>query len=302
MDETDLRLIQILMHDPRAPYRDLADGLGLSVQAVHRRLQNLIESKVVTGFFTGISLRYLGGMKVLYLGKSTKGSREDVVASLGKGDRVSIAFFGSGGTYYIEGVLRRLEELEPLTAFVREAAGLGDLTLGIEVDLGPEAPFRDDVPALTPLDRRIVAALQRDCRRPLAEVAEQLNVSVSTVKRRLDRMVEQGAVQFSLGLHPGFSGDVVAMLRLTLSEGLNKRKLVQDLRNRHGIRLDAFRAFANLPDLLICAAWVGSLRDLELLADELGKTSGIKEVVPDIIFGGVGFPTWLDRMSADPGA
>src|SRR3990170_8059123 len=47
--------------------------------------------------------------------------------------------------------------------------------------------------ALTPLDWRILKALRRRGRRPLAEVADEVGVSLRTVRRRFDRMAAEGS-------------------------------------------------------------------------------------------------------------
>ena len=49
MDEMDI-LIKELAVDPRLPYRDLADRLSLSVNGVHKRIQQLISKGVIVGF------------------------------------------------------------------------------------------------------------------------------------------------------------------------------------------------------------------------------------------------------------
>ena len=43
MDATDIRLSQMLMKNSRVPYREMAGKLGISLQAVHRRIQVLID-------------------------------------------------------------------------------------------------------------------------------------------------------------------------------------------------------------------------------------------------------------------
>ncbi len=47
MDETDILITKELAIDPRLPYRDLADRLSLSVNGVHKRIQQLISTGVI---------------------------------------------------------------------------------------------------------------------------------------------------------------------------------------------------------------------------------------------------------------
>lgn len=48
--------------------------------------------------------------------------------------------------------------------------------------------------ALDPLDRQVLAALLADARRSYAQIGEEVGLSASAVKRRVDRMREDGVV------------------------------------------------------------------------------------------------------------
>lgn len=50
-------------------------------------------------------------------------------------------------------------------------------------------------PTLDDLDRKILAILRRDGRRSFADVARDLDISIATVKRRVDRLEDSGVVQ-----------------------------------------------------------------------------------------------------------
>jgi DNA-binding Lrp family transcriptional regulator len=50
-------------------------------------------------------------------------------------------------------------------------------------------------PTLDDLDRKILAILGRDGRRSYADVGRDLDISIATVKRRVDRLEETGVVQ-----------------------------------------------------------------------------------------------------------
>jgi len=50
MDKTDIILCQMLLGNSRLSYSELADTLNLSVTAVHKRIQDLVESGVIRKF------------------------------------------------------------------------------------------------------------------------------------------------------------------------------------------------------------------------------------------------------------
>lgn len=56
MDKIDVILIQLLMQNSRRPYRELAEILHLSINAVHKRIQELIKIGIIRNFTAKIDL------------------------------------------------------------------------------------------------------------------------------------------------------------------------------------------------------------------------------------------------------
>jgi DNA-binding Lrp family transcriptional regulator len=46
MDKTDIALSMLLLNNSRLPHRELAEKLGLSVNAVHKRIQALKDAGI----------------------------------------------------------------------------------------------------------------------------------------------------------------------------------------------------------------------------------------------------------------
>ena len=65
MDQTDLILSLLLLANSRTPYSGLAGTLGLSVNAVHKRIQSMVEDGIFRAFTAKVSLSVLGGFPVL---------------------------------------------------------------------------------------------------------------------------------------------------------------------------------------------------------------------------------------------
>jgi len=64
VDEIDLKICGLLIQNARLPYRELADMLGMGLQAVNKRMQMLQQSGVIGGFQTFLSIRYLDAVAV----------------------------------------------------------------------------------------------------------------------------------------------------------------------------------------------------------------------------------------------
>jgi DNA-binding Lrp family transcriptional regulator len=297
MDGQDLQLIKMLVHDPRATYRELADGMGMSVQAVHRRLQILQESKVLLGFTTTIAVPYLEAIPVTVYGRAPGRMKKEVIAAFEKDTTISGVLFGSGGVLVISALLRKVTELDGLIAVVKVGTGMVQPWVGIEsVRAGGARPSTITADPLSPLDMRIVSSLSRDARKASTDVAKDLGVTAATVNRRLERMQEIGALEFVTMLHPGFSGDIVSIFQVDLEEGTDRGEVIAQLRSKLGQNAEYFRTFVNAPDRVTFVAWNKSLRELETTLELVGGEPGIQQAVPDIIFTGWYHPTWRDRM------
>lgn len=297
MDEQDLRLIQMLVGEPRATYRELADGMGMSVQAVHRRLQLLQESKVLLGFSTTIAIPYLEAIPVTVHGRALGRSKGEIIAEFESDPCISGVLFGSGGVLVISALLHRITELDGLIATVKDATGMVQPWVGIErVRATGARPSTITADPLTPLDMRIVSSLATDARKAATDVSKEIGVTAATVNRHLERMEEIGALEFITMLHPGFSGDIVTIFQVDLTDGADRSETIARLRLRLGPTAEYFRTFINAPERISFVAWTKTLQELETVVDILTGVPEVLRAVPDIIFTGWYHPTWRDRM------
>ena len=99
MDETDIRLCQMLFTDSRIPIRDLADKLNISIQATHRRIQILKDEGLIHRFKASLSIGYLHAIRVLVEGIS-QGNPDNVLKTLRKNDHVHSVFIGEGQPHF----------------------------------------------------------------------------------------------------------------------------------------------------------------------------------------------------------
>lgn len=301
MDEQDLMLIQMLVHDPRATYRELADGMGMSVQAVHRRLQLLQEAGVILGFTAAISIPYLEAIPVTLYGRAPGKTKKEVSTAFDGIETISGVLFGSGGILVISALLRKITELDGLIAAVKAGTGVSHPWVGIEnVKPMGSRPATASTEPLSPLDMRIISCLARDARKASTDVAKELGVTAATVTRRLERLDSIGALEYVTMLHPGFSGDVVTIFQIDLEEGADRAEVIARLRSKLGPTAEYYRTFVNVPDHLSFVAWNSTLRELELTFERVVEEKGVRMAVPDIMFTGWYHPTWRDLMVMKP--
>ena len=130
MDPTDLLLIKMLLRDSRTPYRELAEGLGLSVNAVHKRIQALVASEVISRFTAKVSLAALDAVTVVIYGLG-RGRMDEISEAIGQDERVYWVSQASGGMVYVGAHLRDISELEEVVTLVRSRAHVDGPGVGI---------------------------------------------------------------------------------------------------------------------------------------------------------------------------
>jgi DNA-binding Lrp family transcriptional regulator len=70
VDETDIRICQMLMRDSRLPYRELIDALRPSMAAVHARVERLVLGRTMR---RNVLENREGRMRALYLDLRARG-------------------------------------------------------------------------------------------------------------------------------------------------------------------------------------------------------------------------------------
>jgi len=305
MDDIDLRLCQILIVNSRLPHRELAERLGLSVQAVHRRIQSLVEEGVIRTFTTRISAAYLNAVQAFLFGVPGLTSFKNVVERLEKDDRTAYAIAVSGNNIFIIALLRNVSELECYVEFVKNALSMPAPGVALEgTTQFPNAPDRPSGPAkapLTELDLRILRSLHHDSRKAVEDVSGELGVSAKTVKRHLDRMVADGAVEFGIDFIPTASPGNLSFLAVVLRPGSDRATVRRELAAAHGPALVAVTTPSNLPEALMIQTWSATIRKQQELVENIGAHPGVASVVSHFPQDAHTFETWRDRMLSGPG-
>ena len=302
MDETDVVLSQLLLINSRTSYRELADKLGLSVNAVHRRIQALIGSGVIRAFTAKVSLSALNGIHVMVFGRTEAKSIDEACRSLSENSSIFWVAVASGNFLYVGAYLQDLSKLETFVSTVKKEAQMPNLIVGIEQ--GTDAlnrPQSISDATLYPLDYQIIYALHKNSRRPVSEIAEELGVSAKTVRRRLSRMIREGLIELSIEWYPDVSNDIGTVIHLSLKASADKSKVGPLLIKKYSPNMLFFWSFSNLPNYLVCMVWTTSMKQLRDIRESLLKEDYIESIDSDILYTGYIYDTWRDKLVQEKG-
>lgn len=305
MDDTDRKLLILLGAEPRMHLRDLAKRLGISRQAVHHRMQVLMQIGVIKGMIASISVSYLDAIPVAVFGTSKAASVEKVLDRLGESELTRRAVVAGGNYFHIIGFLREISELDGYVEFVKRAAEMPDPTVGIyclddglmpyyPVDGGGERKLRRR--ELSLLDLKIIASLKDNARRPIAEIAGVLGVSAKTVRRHLEDMISEGSLDMSVPVDLAAGGDMMLIMQVNLKEGVDKRRFGMRLLSKHSFQDAYIRTFSNLPHLLAWVFWSNDIIEIRRSAKEVGEDEDVSSVMLNFAYLERIYSTWRDRL------
>lgn len=126
---------------------------------------------------------------------------------------------------------------------------------------------------LDPVDRLIVAALQRDGRQSNAEIARLLHVGESTARRRIDRLIRDGVIQVVAVAEPLRVGyTIYALIGLQVQTG-RAPAVAKKLREFPEVTWLAI--VAGQYDLMLAAVFEGPSELLRFVTVSLGQIQGI---------------------------
>lgn len=305
MDDADRKLLLLIGQNPRIHFRELAKRLGISRQAAHRRIQALTESGVIKPAMAGVSISYLDAVPLAISGKSMTESVEKTLDRLGESEFTRRVVVAGGNYLYVVGILRDISELDRYLEFVKRTAEMPEPEVGIYcLDNDGLMPYSVDGSGrrqlgnfeLTPLDYKIVGALRDDARRPIAEIADFIGVSSKTVRRHLDKMISEGALDMNVPMDMSLGGDLFLVMHVNLKYGADKREVGRRLLARRYFQDQYIRTYSNNPSLLGWIFWSASMADVRRALSETGADADVQSVMLNFAYMERLYPTWRDRL------
>lgn len=304
MDKLDRKIIAALERNPRVTYKELAKELMMSIPAVQRRVMAFFEEGVVSEMHTTLNLEALGGVFVIIYGESERGIDENVRKELARSRIVFRANEGDRGHIHLSLMLRGTADLPKAIELAKSACGIAQptvLIVGKNSFIGKEPKaiysterLNDRTRSLHPLDYRIIWCLHKDCRKPIKVIAEELGVSVKTVRRRLNGLVHDGLIDFEIVVAPHAMDNILCLFWVKIGSAGSIDKVMGSLRKIPDGYIDEIVALDNMPDLLLIDGMVRTIGEVNGITEQLRRIDGVVSVRPDIIMSLYRFDTWVD--------
>lgn len=303
MDLIDIQICRLLIKNSRQPYRQISKKLGISLQGVHRRIQILENTGVIKKYYVCLSDQFLNSFKVQINGSSSLRSYDELVKSLEQDDRTLYLFFCSINEISITALLHDISEIDDYTEFLKRDAKIEEpmvmLSGTMQFGQNGQRQQTQEKPELKPIDYRILQALQEDAHKPIIDLAPMLGLSVKTIKRRIERMIYAGILEFSIQYLPQASPSSFFFLLVELKTGIDRKKYMNDFVKTYDRYILIMHTINSNPDTFLVLMWTSSQKEANDIIVELSKNPSIISpntyVVQNIHF----FRTWREKFVED---
>ncbi|MHA2396527.1 MAG: Lrp/AsnC family transcriptional regulator, partial [Candidatus Thorarchaeota archaeon] len=172
MDELDRNILTDLERNCRISYQELSRKYGISANAIRRRILNLEESGVISGYSITLAPAMTGTDSLFGL-LSTDGSQDEVemVDAIGVSKHVLAAAAYSDGVYALVAEYNGPEELQELGTFLRTLDSVENAELHTFIrSWGSEMK-------LTKTHLRVLEPLLVDPRLPVVDIAQKTGLT-----------------------------------------------------------------------------------------------------------------------------
>jgi len=304
MDEIDFTICLMLVWNSRTSYRELAETFKMSVNSIHKRVKAMVKLGIIDKFVSTLSFRAFKPIpsNIVMFGDSKAKNIKGLIEKLGVNENIYTVSQHSGNLFIIHAYLRNLSDLESIVSYIKQTAEIPELKVGLDsspMQSGAEEDMTREI-NLSTTDFLIANALKNNSRKPVVEIAEEVGVSTKTVRRRLDRLIENHLIDFSIYWYPDKCSEVIAMIILTLKPTIDadKTEIIKTLRDRYGQTILFTWGFSTLPNTIVVCVWVSSMKELQDIQTSL-ISDDFESVSINIGIEGKIFPTWRDKYLED---
>ncbi len=300
MDEIDLRLCQLLFANSRRPQRELAEELGIGVAGVHRRIQSLVDQGVIITFHANLSTSYLKALHAQVDGVCDCQSMAENLEILKKSGSVFSVLTSAANLTSVMLLLRDINDLGPMVDLVRGALKMPQprVTIAMKILVGTE-PLEKEFTGnreLSRIDYRIVNSLHRNSRKPIVDVADEIDITPKTARNRLEAMEREGAIEYGFDWNPARTIGASFIVRINLKPGTDRSAFISHLNKQYGARFIYTFIFSNMADYVGGYCWAPTVGQHSELVSALRSDGAVADVSSSIVHDMWGFETWRDRL------
>jgi DNA-binding Lrp family transcriptional regulator len=191
LDDIDLRIIYLFANNSRISYRSIAADIGLTSKSTKARINKMISKRIIQSFCIFVNPAALGYSKICivrgrYKNKINEQDIRNILDQLGN-LMIHIQHLGRGFEFGFSMSGQIDDKIKSLVDLIGSAASYRIFQI-------KHFTHQD----LSESDLKIIKCLLSNPRMDISRIAGQISISAKTVTRRLDRMIQNQILRFSV--------------------------------------------------------------------------------------------------------
>jgi DNA-binding Lrp family transcriptional regulator len=208
-----MKILNSLSRNCRVSYSSLGNEIGLTAKSVKARVEKMQSSGVIDSFIIKVNPLVLGYSKFcLLIVRNSKADQKHIESSLSLLGDIFERVYGLGNlSIFLLAVKKEAEEkLELLVDVIGQ-----DLLIQSQTIAFPNVREQP-----TYADFKIMKCLLADPRMEISDIAEKISMSTKTVSRRLEKMIQNHVLDFTVHGDPtAIRGYIVSVVSANTDKG-----------------------------------------------------------------------------------
>jgi DNA-binding Lrp family transcriptional regulator len=208
LDSRDLKILNLLAKNGRLSYRSIGHAIGMTTKSVKSRVDRMLAAKVIERFIAKVNPSVVGYKRTYALALRKNNLNQELLERFKLVGDIQYQFEVMGGALGFDIAVKEGTEdkIELLLSSLKPAL------LGVIRSRNREVSQK-----LTETDYTIIKQLIRNPRMEIRDIAAATSLSPKTVHRRLDKMVRNRVLEFSIQPNPdAMKGYIVFFLDVKL--------------------------------------------------------------------------------------
>jgi DNA-binding Lrp family transcriptional regulator len=208
-----MKILNSLSRNCRMSYSGLGNEIGLTAKSVKARVEKMQSSGVIDSFIIKVNPLVLGYSKFcLLIVRNSKADQKHIERSLSLLGDIFERIYGLGNiSIFLLAIKKEAEEkLELLVDVIGQDLMIQNQTIAF--------PRVREQPTYT--DFKIMKCLVADPRIEISDIAEKISMSTKTVSRRLEKMIQNHVLDFTVHGDPtAMRGYLVSVVSANIEKG-----------------------------------------------------------------------------------
>ncbi|WP_371804874.1 winged helix-turn-helix transcriptional regulator [Candidatus Lokiarchaeum ossiferum] len=290
MDSVDLKIVKLFFQNCRISYREISEKNHISLNVVYKRVQKMIDSGLIANFTAKPSNSYLKTINILIYGKFTVKNPKKMIKEIIRDEHVHFVGLATNNTVLVEAILRDTSEMHAYTEFVINTAKMFQPFIGIK-----KIPNKMTSGDLYKTDYRILNTIYNEARMSFKEISGKIGISTKTVKKRIQTMLDENLVDFSIDFAPHLEGMIISNFNIRINSERKSDQEYQKILQNFEENILYLQQFSNKPKNIMLTTIVKSNSELSELYSKL-QDINYSEIEQLVIFHGEFNKTWRDRL------